>query len=213
MPSENRPRPFHVFLSFAHEDRTFRDDLDKHLTVLQRLGLIDDWHRQEIAPGDDWQKVMAERLNQADIILLFITPDYLTSNYCYDVQMPHAMKKHEAGEARVIPLYLRPIPLYDPSLDLPFTKLQRLPKEGDQAISELKEKNRDSALAEMVTDIKQAIEDFAAKSRGQASSSPAHPTPPSHSWHVPYKRNPFFTGRDAILHLLHETFASEVSSQ
>src|ERR1700682_3509751 len=104
MSSEKPLRPFHIFFSFASEDRTYRDALDKQLSVLQRLRLIDDWHRQEIAPGDDWQKVMAERLDQADIILLFITPDYLTSNYCYHVQMPRAMKKHEAGEARVIPI-------------------------------------------------------------------------------------------------------------
>ncbi|MDQ2715417.1 MAG: FxSxx-COOH system tetratricopeptide repeat protein [Chloroflexota bacterium] len=207
MPAENPPRPFHLFLSFASEDRAYRDALDKQLTVLQRLRLIDDWHRQEIAPGDDWQKVMAERLDQADIILLFITPDYLTSNYCYHVQMPHAMKKHEAGEARVIPIYLRPIALYDPHLDLPFTKLRRLPKNGDLAVSELKNKNRDSALAEIVAGIKEAIDDFTAKSSDQVLSSPRDPA--SHPWHVPYQHNPFFMGRDDILHSLHETLASE----
>ncbi len=209
MSPENRPRPRRVFLSYADEDRTFRDDLEKHLTVLQRLGLIDDWHRKELMPGDDWQQVMAERLDQADIILLFITPDYLVSDWCYDVQMPHALKKHAAGEARVIPLYLRPIPLYDPTLGLPFTKLQRLPKDGDQAVSELKEKNRDSALAEMVADIKQAIEDFAAKSHEQSSLSPTtQPVPFSRLWHVPYKPSPFFTGRDTLVQALHERFAA-----
>ena len=201
-------RPSRIFLSLAEEDRAYRHDLEKHLTILQRLGVIDDWHKQEIAPGDDWQKAMTERLDQADIILLFITPDYLNSDWCYDVQMPQALKKHEAGEARVIPLYLRSIPLYDPTLDLPFTRLQRLPKDSDLAVNELKEKNKDSALAEMVADIKHAIEDFTAKLHRQNSSSPTPPTPFSLLWHIPYKRNPFFTGRDALIQTLHATFAS-----
>lgn len=208
MSPENRPRPSRVFLSYAEEDQAFRDDLEKHLIVLQRLGLIDDWHRREITPGEDWQKAMVERLDQADIILLFITPDYLNSDWCYDVQMPQALKKHAAGEARVIPLYLRPVALYDPGLDLPFTRLQRLPKDGDQAVSQIKKKNRDSTLAEMVADIKRAIEDFAATSYGQRTSSPTPPAPPPHLWSIPYKRNPFFTGRDALIQTLHATFAS-----
>jgi tetratricopeptide (TPR) repeat protein len=208
MSPENRPRPSRVFLSYAEEDQAFRNDLEKHLTVLLRLGLIDDWHRREITPGEDWQKAMAERLDQADIILLFITPDYLNSDWCYDVQMPQALKKHAAGKARVIPLYLRPVALYDPTLDLPFTRLQRLPKDGDQAVSEIKKKNRDSALAEMVADIKYAIEDFAVTSRKQSSSSSTPPAPYLRLWHVPYKPSPFFTGRDALVQALHETFAS-----
>jgi tetratricopeptide (TPR) repeat protein len=205
MSPENRPRPSRVFLSLAEEDRAYRYDLEKHLTILQRLGVIDDWHKQEITPGDDWQKAMTERLDQADIILLFITPDYLNSDWCYDVQMPQALKKHDAGEARVIPLYLRSIPLYDP---LPFTRLQRLPKDSDQAVNELKDKNKDRALAEMVADIKHAIEDFTAKPRRQNSPSPTPLTPSSRLWHIPYKRNPFFTGRDALVQVLHAAFAS-----
>jgi hypothetical protein len=37
-------------------------------------------------------------------------------------------------------------------------------------------------------------------------SKPAHPAPQEHIWNVPYRRNPFFTGREEVLNRLHEHY-------
>jgi tetratricopeptide (TPR) repeat protein len=200
MPAENRPRPLHIFLSFAHEDRAFRDTLDKHLTALQKTGLIDDWHKHEISPGSNWQNVIDEQLNQADIILLFITPNFIASNYCYSVQMKQALEKHDAGDVRVIPILFRPTCWYD----LPFAKLQALPISGNKTVSEWK--NKDRAYVEIIEGIKRAIEDLTTKFASQ-TTPPTHTS--SHLWNVPYPRNRFFTARDEFLRSLHETFLSD----
>jgi hypothetical protein len=196
MQSERHPRPLHIFLSFAHEDRAYRDALDKHLTALQVAGFIDDWYKQEILPGSEWQNVVDEQFDRADIILLFITPDYIASNYLYSVQMKKALEKHDAGIARVIPILFRPTSWYN----LPFAKLQALPKGSNLTVSE--SKNKDRTYVKIIEELKRVIEELTGR---LSSSAPASPR----LWNVPYKRNPFFTARDALLLSLHNTFTSE----
>lgn len=37
-----------VFLSYSHRDEELRDELEKHLTVLRRQGVIETWHDRRI---------------------------------------------------------------------------------------------------------------------------------------------------------------------
>ena len=50
-----------------------------------------------------------DRLNTADIILLLISPNSLSDDTCYDIEIKRAMERHQAGAARVIPILLRPV--------------------------------------------------------------------------------------------------------
>lgn len=200
MVASHRSRPLHIFLSFAYEDRAFRDTLDTHLTVLQKARLIDNWHKHEVSPGNEWQNIVDEQLNQADIILLFITPHFIASNYCYSVQMKQALEKHENGEVRVIPILFRPTFWYD----LPFAKLQGLPTSGNKTVSEWK--NKDRAYVEIIGGIKKAIEELSQK-RTDPMMAPTEAS--SDLWNVPYQRNPFFTGRSQLLLALYQTFLSD----
>jgi hypothetical protein len=62
----------------------------------------------------------------AQIILLLVSADFLASDYCYDREMQQAMARHTAGDARVIPVILRPTDWHS----APFGRLQALPTDG-----------------------------------------------------------------------------------
>ena len=98
----------HVFFSYSHADETLRNELEKHLTGLRRDGVITTWHDRRIGPGEDLHGQIDDHLDRADIVLLLVSADFLASDYCYDVEMMRAMQRHERGEARVIPVILRP---------------------------------------------------------------------------------------------------------
>ena len=98
----------HVFFSYSHADEALRNELEKHLAGLCREGVITTWHDRRIGPGDDLHGQIHDQLDSADIVLLLVSSDFLDSNYCYDVEMMRAMQRHERGEARVIPIILRP---------------------------------------------------------------------------------------------------------
>jgi internalin A len=119
--------PLLVFYSYAHVDSRQRLSLKKHLSPLRRLKLITDWYDHDIDPGDEWAEEISQKLNEADIVLLLISADFVDSNYCYDTELAEAMKKHEAGTAEVIPIIVRPTNAWT---NLPFGKLNALPYMG-----------------------------------------------------------------------------------
>lgn len=119
-----------MFIAYSREDEQYRALLEKHLASLQRQGLINPWHDGKIEAGKEWEVEIETRLNQADIILLLISVDFLSSDYCYNVEMEKALKRHMNGDAKVIPIIVRPCHWEDS----PFSKLQVLPNKG-KAIS------------------------------------------------------------------------------
>ena len=90
------------------------------------MGLIDVWHDQRIEAGTEWKDKIDENLERADIILLLISADFMASDYCYEKEMKCALKRHEKGEARVIPIILRT----HNWTKAPFAKLQALPRDA-----------------------------------------------------------------------------------
>jgi DNA polymerase III delta prime subunit len=118
--------PAQLFYSYAHEDEVLRNTLEKHLSLLQRQDLIAPWHDRQIPVGSEWTGEINKHLDTATIILLLISPDFLASDYCYDIEMQRAIERHKSGEAHVIPIILRPCSWQS----APFGSLQALPKDG-----------------------------------------------------------------------------------
>jgi hypothetical protein len=125
------PSAIEVFYSYAHRDEALRTELNKHLSLLQRQGVIAGWHDRLITAGTEWAGAIDAHFQRAQIILLLVSADFLASDYCYDVELQRAMARHEAGEARVIPIILRPVDWHT----APFGRLQALPKDGLPIIS------------------------------------------------------------------------------
>src|SRR5437660_849909 len=98
-----------VFYSYAHKDEDLRNELDKHLKSLQRQGFITLWHDRKIVAGTEWAHTIDDHLTNASIILLLISPDFMASDYCYDIEMKHALEQHYTNNVRVIPIILRPV--------------------------------------------------------------------------------------------------------
>lgn len=142
-----------LFFSYAHEDEALRDELEKYLIMLKRQGLIEAFHDRAIIAGDEIDKVIDAELDKADIILFLVSPDFLASDYCYDIEMQRAMERHEAGEARVIPVILRPCDWHG----APFGKLRATPNDGEPVIKWV---TLDDAFLNITKDIRKAVEDM-----------------------------------------------------
>lgn len=95
-----------VFISYSKQDKELRDGLLAHLRPLEREGIIT-WHDRQILPGTEWNEEIKARLNAADIILLLISADFLATDYCTQVEIPEALRRHEAGKVTVMPVILR----------------------------------------------------------------------------------------------------------
>lgn len=100
------PDTIEIFISYSKQDKELRDGLLAHLRPLERQGIIT-WHDRQILPGTEWDGEIKARLNAADIILLLLSSDFLATDYCTQVEIPEALRRHEAGEATVMPVILR----------------------------------------------------------------------------------------------------------
>ena len=99
--------PLKVFFSYAHADEAHRKTLAKHLSALEDEGLIAVWHDRKITGGREWAGAIDAALRSADIVLLLISADFLDSDYCNDVELTEAIRRHDAAQARVVPVILR----------------------------------------------------------------------------------------------------------
>ena len=144
--------PVTLFYSYAHEDEPLRVQLEIHLSLLRRQGLISEWYDRKILPGARWAQEIDEHLERASIILLLVSPDFLASDYCYDIETQRALERHKRGEASVIPIILRPCDWQN----APFKDLQCLPSEG---VPITKWDNQDEAFVEITAGIRRAIEE------------------------------------------------------
>ncbi len=145
-----------LFISYAHQDEALRAELDAHLKLLQRIGLVQKWDDRLLKPGEEWRKGIDENLERADIILLLVSADFLNSDFCWQEEMERALKRHEAGEARVIPVIIRKAEWTQAK----FAKLQALPREGTAVILW---PDRDSAWTNVAEGIRRVAEEIRAK--------------------------------------------------
>lgn len=141
-----------LFYSYSHKDEEARNELEKHLSILNRQGVISEWHDRKISAGTEWAEQIDTHLENATIILLLVSSDFLASDYCYDKELKVALERHEKGEARVIPIIIRSVD-WNGS---PFGKLQALPTDAKPVTSW---DDPDEAFTNIVKGIRQAIEE------------------------------------------------------
>jgi internalin A len=142
-----------LFYSYAHKDEHLRDELETHLKILHRQGLIESWYDRKIGPGEHWKEEIDMNIETADVILLLVSADFIASNYCYEVEMTRAMERYAGGKAQVVPIIVRDVNWCKP----PLNQFQALPKNG-QAITTWQ--NRDTAWRDVSEGIEKVVQEL-----------------------------------------------------
>lgn len=94
-------RRIKVFVSYSRADKAFASDLVLGLAACGFAPYID---RQDIAPGEDWERRLAGLIAEADSIVYIVSPDSLASKNCaIELQQGLELRK------RILPVVWRPI--------------------------------------------------------------------------------------------------------
>lgn len=144
--------PLQAFISYSHQDESYLSELEKHLSTLKREKLISTWHDRKIVPGQEWEKAIDGALQESDIYVFLISPDFVASEYCIEREVSIALERHNSERAIVIPIVVRPVDW----LSTPLGKIQALPKDANP-ISVWGDK--DQAWLEVAKGIRMAIAD------------------------------------------------------
>ncbi len=140
-----------VFFSYSHRDSSLRDELEVHLSPLKRDRIISTWHDRDIDAGSDFSGTISENLEDSDVILLLVSPYFLASDYCHDVEMKRALERESAGEARVIPVILESCDWHHS----PFGHLLAMPTDGKPVT---KHENFHDALLQVAVALRELAE-------------------------------------------------------
>jgi hypothetical protein len=141
--------PISVFVSYSHHDELLYQELRKHLKSLEYEGVISQWSDREITAGREFNKNIQSELLNAGMVLLLVSPDFMSSEYCWSNEMARAMERHEAAATRVVPIILRPVDWRRS----PFGKLLAIPKDGRPVTIW---ENRDEAFVDVTRQLRLA---------------------------------------------------------
>lgn len=118
--------PAYVFYSYSRHDLTSMTELDGWLSEMRSKALIKTFWDQRIDPGREWHSEITEELRDADVVLFLVSPNFLTSRYCQQIELPKTLELHNYNLVRAIPVILRSCEWHETSL----SRLQAIPKGG-----------------------------------------------------------------------------------
>ncbi|MGB0848403.1 MAG: toll/interleukin-1 receptor domain-containing protein, partial [Thiolinea sp.] len=101
------PKKVKLFISYAHEDEAYREQLDKRLRGIRRSLPLEFWHDRHLKAGELVHDKILQQLERADIVVLLISPDFVDSDYCFSHEMEVALKLYEEKQNIVIPVIIR----------------------------------------------------------------------------------------------------------
>lgn len=144
--------PVRICICYAAEDAGLYTEFQSHLVSLIYSGLIEIWHVGRILGGDEWETEIVKHIQDAQLILLMISADFLTSRRCIDIALKASLQQRASQHVRVVPILLRPVEWKLP----PLRGLQPVPRDG-RTITEWR--NRDEAWLLVVQEIHAIIKD------------------------------------------------------
>lgn len=153
----------HAFISYSHVDEKHLERLHKHMAMLKRDGLIDAWSDHDILAGSRLGQEISNKLEESQLFIALVSPDYIDSTYCYDKEFKRAQELADAGRLRIVPVILEPCDW----LSSPFSELLALPKDG-MAISEWT--NQNVAYLDIVNGIRRIVKSDNAAIKTKSSS-------------------------------------------
>ena len=145
--------PLKVFISYSHRDEDWKNDLDMHLSTMKRQGLIDVWQDRKIAPGAEWDDEIKKRLEASHLVLILLSPGFQASDYIQDDEVPRALSLHAAGQAKVVPIFVKHVEWKDAI----YGKLQGLPRD-EKFLDTFP--NRDQGLATVAKELRELVENW-----------------------------------------------------
>ena len=158
-----------IFISYSHADMKYKKDLLTHLKSLELTHNIDVWHDGKILAGDNIDSEVLIQLSISDIVLLLVSPNFINSFYCIDVELRKAINRHNEGKCIVIPVILSETIIDD---SVCFSKLMRVPEDG-KPIQKFKPQN--NGYVNAVAKIKQMIDSKFVDTRKPDVQEPASP--------------------------------------
>lgn len=93
-----------VFISYSHRDEVEKERLLSHIRAALPPDLTNLWSDDRLVAGDDWEREMAEAMGEAKVAILFITANFLNSDFILQKQVKTLLERRAKEGLRIIPV-------------------------------------------------------------------------------------------------------------
>ncbi|MFO1432417.1 MAG: TIR domain-containing protein [Candidatus Competibacteraceae bacterium] len=138
-----------IFISYSHDNETWKDRLVSQLGVLEHEGLLSVWEDRRIDAGDNWLPEIETAIDACNVALLLISAKFLTSKFILGREVPALLQRREQAGVRVIPVILESCAWTRVSW---LKTIQARPKDG-KPLSGMSDYEADAALAALAGEI------------------------------------------------------------
>jgi GTPase SAR1 family protein len=109
---DTRPvdKPVNLFISYSKEDEAYLKPLKTRLDGINRTLPLSHWSDHQLQAGGLVHQDILRQLETADIVALLVSPDFVATDYCFDIEMRKALQLYEEKKNIVIPIIIRETP-------------------------------------------------------------------------------------------------------
>jgi len=97
-----------IFISYSHRDEQYKDELLRHLRILEKQGVASFWDTSHIPAGADWSSEIRKAIDEAEVAVLLISPDFLASDYVVEKELPALLERAKSRNTVILPILVRP---------------------------------------------------------------------------------------------------------
>ncbi|MFM9944657.1 MAG: RDD family protein [Bacteroidia bacterium] len=188
-PIHSNHKKIIVYFLAAPEDESVCKAIDKHLSAVRFNSAlpIEIYGDFKIPAGDD-KEIYKKKLFEADIVLAFISVDFINNNECYE-RNQKVIVKYNKQETILLPILVRNC-MWKAT---PFANLPLLPKNLQPLNNKQFWNSEDDALTAVVSDIYNSINDFTDKNADDQPLKNATPAPALKvDWRGEYNQSVFW---------------------
>ena len=100
--------PLRIFCSYSHKDKSYIERLKEDLRPLERSDKIKFWFDRCILPSFDIDQTIIAKMDESDIFIFLLTPNFLASDYCTQEELQYALSRAKKGQSRLVGIIVRP---------------------------------------------------------------------------------------------------------
>jgi internalin A len=155
--SDSDKRPLRIFFSYSHKDEQYKKELDVHFAHLRNTGRVETWNDRKIIAGDNWDDNIKKQLEEADILILMLSADFLNSPYIMQREMKIVEERlrKEEKHFKAIPIFTRSC--YWKGFEM--MKKQGIPRDTDGKSRWIaSSQDRDTLYTEIVEEVVRAMD-------------------------------------------------------
>lgn len=134
-----------IFLSYARKDTSFRNALMLQLGVIGRDRHVYGWTDQSIKGGDSWRKAIDRAIVKAEVVVLLVSANALTSRFILDTEVAAAM----AASKRLYPILVRDCAWQK----VPWLSERQMRPTPLKPLNQIPSARRDTAYADIVNEL------------------------------------------------------------